>query len=81
MRKYRTQEPVPWGDILDLLRWYQEINITWIDLAERKGRLPEKDPYIRNLRTGYQCSRSLHRFLGYGETQTERTAAELLNRL
>ncbi len=81
MRKYRTQESVPWGDILDLLRWYQKMNITCITLAERRGRLKENAPYIKNLRIGYQCSRSLHRFLGYGETRTEREAAELLNRL
>lgn len=81
IRKYRTQEQVPWGDILDLLHWYQKMNIAWIRLAERRGRLTEDDPYIRNLRTGYKCSRGLHRFLGYGETKTEREAAELLNRL
>ena len=81
MRTYRTTEEVPWKDVLAILRWYLEMNLTGLEIAERYGKDLAQSPYYGHLQTACAASSSLRRFLGRGETRTERKAADLLARI
>lgn len=81
MQKYRTQEDVPWRDILGIIYWAQEVHMMQLQRVIDMGLLTEHDGSLRNLRTSCVCSRSLRRFLGRPETKLDRQAAELLESL
>lgn len=81
MQKYRTQEEVPWRDILAIIRRTQKISFEYVQWTREIGMLTENDGSLRNLRTSCACSRQLRRFLGRPETKMDRRAAELLESL
>lgn len=81
MQKYRVNEEVPWQEVLDIIYWFQEINLDQARRTMRLGYPVEKDGSLRNLRAGCACSKSLRRFLGRRETKLDRRAAGLLESL
>ena len=81
MRKYHTQEEVPWRDILGIIHWKQEISLYQVQRTMQMGFPVENSGDLRNLRISCECSKTLRRFLGNRETKLDRQAEELLKRL
>lgn len=81
MQKYRVNEEVPWNDILDIIRWSQEVHMMQLRRVVNMGRLTKNDGSLRNLRISCGCSKSLRRFLRRPETKMDQRAAELLESL
>lgn len=79
MRKYHSEEPVPWKEITDILYWHLEVQVCHIRHQLERGDLRAAWLLFPRLRTACESTASLRRFLGLpGMTKWEREAAELL---
>ena len=81
MQKYRVNEEVPWNEVLDIIRWSQEVHMMQLQRVIDLGKFRKNDGSLRNLRASCACSKALRRFLGRRETKLDRRAAELLESL
>ena len=81
MQKYRVNEEVPWNEVLDIIRWSQEVHMMQLQRVIDLGKFRKNDGSLRNLRASSACSKALRRFLGRRETKLDRRAAELLESL
>ena len=81
MQKYHVNEEVPWNDILDIIRWSQEVHMIQLQRVIDLGKFRKNDGSLRNLRASCACSKSLRRFLKRPETKMDQRAAELLESL
>lgn len=62
MQKYRVNEEVPWQEVLDIIYWFQEINLDQAHRTMRLGYPMEKDGSLRNLRAARRsCWRACSR--------------------
>lgn len=79
MKRYRTQEEVPWRDITSVLYWYLEMQVRDIWRHQRRGDQWSVERSLPRLRATSESIHRFRRFLGYdSETKWEREAGLLL---
>lgn len=56
MQKYRVNEEVPWNEVLDIIRWSQEVHMMQLWRVIDLGEFRKNDGSLRNLRISCACS-------------------------
>ena len=80
MQKYRVNEEVPWNEVLDIIRWSQEVHMMQLQRVIDLGKFRKNDGSLRNLRASCACRTPRRRSVGGRATTVPRRGGALGDR-